>query len=111
MPRRRLFLFAGVLLIAGTLRFGNPALFGGSLKVVTRNMRPGYLRKNGAPCSANAVLTGYGSRTQATNGDSWLIVTSIVEDPQHFNQRFFTSTHFRKQPGATGWKPTPCTAK
>jgi hypothetical protein len=89
----------------------NPALFGGSLKVVTRNMRPGYLRKNGVPYSANAVLTEYYSRTQETNGDSWLIVTSIVEDPQYLNQPFVTSTHFRKQPDATGWKPTPCTAK
>ena len=31
----------------------------GQLKVVTTNMRPGYLRKNGVPYSATAVLTEY----------------------------------------------------
>src|SRR5262249_51805818 len=55
-----------------------PESRGGSLKVVTKNMRPGYLRKNGVPYSANAVLTEYFSRTTESNGDSWLIVTSIV---------------------------------
>lgn len=32
---------------------------GGSLKVVTTNLRPGYVRKNGAPYSARAVVTEY----------------------------------------------------
>ena len=30
---------------------------GGSLRVVTRNLRAGYLRKNGVPYSENAVMT------------------------------------------------------
>ena len=38
-------------------RGGPPA--GGSLTVVTRNMRAGYLRKNGVPYSANATVTEY----------------------------------------------------
>jgi hypothetical protein len=37
-------------------RGGGPAP-GGSLKVVTTKMRPGYLRRNGVPYSANAVLS------------------------------------------------------
>ena len=32
---------------------------GGSLKVITTNLRAGYLRKNGVPYSENAVLTEY----------------------------------------------------
>ena len=35
----------------------------GSLKVVTTHLKPGYLRKNGVPYSANTVLTEYYSRT------------------------------------------------
>ena len=31
----------------------------GNLKVVTTNLRPGYVRKNGAPYSAKAVVTEY----------------------------------------------------
>jgi hypothetical protein len=84
---------------------------GGSLKVVTTHMRPGYLRKNGVPYSGNAVVTEYYSRTLEPNGDSWLIVTTIVEDPQYLNQPFITSTHFKKQVDASGWNPTPCSAR
>jgi hypothetical protein len=74
-------------------------------------MRPGYLRKNGVPYSGNAVLTEYYARTIEPNGDSWLIVTTIVEDPQYLQQPFITSTHFKKQADASGWNPTPCTAR
>src|SRR5207248_3252243 len=34
-----------------------PTPSGGSLQVVTKNLRPGYLRKNGVPYSENAVMT------------------------------------------------------
>src|ERR1700693_1922559 len=84
---------------------------GGSLKVVTTHLRPGYLRKNGVPYSGNAMLTEYYSRTKEPNGDSWLIVTTIVEDPQYLNQPFITSTHFKKQADAAGWNPTSCSAR
>ena len=81
------------------------------MKVVTTNLRPGYLRKNGVPYSANTKLTEYYSRTHEPNGDSWLIVTTIVEDPQYLNQPFITSTHFKRQADASGWNPTPCSAR
>jgi hypothetical protein len=84
---------------------------GGSLKVVTTRMRPGYLRKNGVPYSGDALLTEYYSRTMEPNGDSWLIVTTIVEDPQYLQQPFITSTHFKKQADASGWNPMPCAAR
>ena len=83
---------------------------GGSLKVVTTHMRPGYLRKNGVPYSGNTTLTEYFDRTNESNGASWLIVTTIVNDPQYLRQDFITSTHFRKQADASGWNPTPCEA-
>jgi hypothetical protein len=83
----------------------------GSLKVVTTHLKPGYLRKNGVPYSANAVLTEYYSRTTETNGDSWLIITTIVEDPMYLQQPFITSTHFKLQPNANGWMPSACEAK
>ena len=43
--------------ISGGRRGAPPA--GGSLRVVTTGLRPGYLRKNGVPYSANAVVTEY----------------------------------------------------
>jgi hypothetical protein len=84
---------------------------GGSLKVVTTHMRPGYLRKNGVPYSGNAVVTEYYDRTMESNGDSWLVVTTIVDDPQYLQQPFITSTHFKREADGSKWNPTPCTAK
>ena len=49
-------------------RGGGPAP-GGSLKVVTVRMRPGYLRRNGVLYGANAVLTEYFDRLDVPGGD------------------------------------------
>jgi hypothetical protein len=84
---------------------------GGSLRVITTSMRPGYLRKNGVPYSANARVTEYINRTNEPSGDSWLIVTTLVEDPQNLNARFVTSSHFKKVADGSAWSPTPCTAE
>src|SRR5947209_1078523 len=83
----------------------------GSLKVVTTHLRPGYLRKNGVPYSANATLTEYFDRINQPSGDSYLVITTTVEDPMYLNQPFLTSTHFKKQADASGWNPTPCAAR
>jgi hypothetical protein len=92
-------------------RGGAAAPPGGSLKVVTTNLKPGYLRKNGVPYSADTVLTEYMDRTNEPNGDSWLIVTTIVHDPANLNQDFVTSTHFKMEKDGSKWDPTPCVAK
>jgi len=96
---------------SGGGRRGAAPILGGSLKVVTTGLRPGYLRKNGVPYSANTILTEYYNVTHEDNGDSWLIVTTVVQDPRYLNGRFFTSSHFKKQPDASGWTPTPCAAR
>src|SRR5262245_867722 len=83
----------------------------GSLKVVTTKFKPGYLRKNGVPYSANAILTEYFDRVTEPNGDSYIVITSTVEDPTYLNQPFMLSTPFKKQADAAGWNPTPCSAK
>ena len=83
----------------------------GYLKVVTTELRPGYLRKNGVPYSANAKLKEYFDSFKAPNGDQWLVVTTIVTDPKYLSQPFITSSHFKKLPDASGWNPSPCTSK
>ena len=90
-------------------RYGRGA--GGSLKVVTTRMRPGYLQKNGVPHSANMVMTEYFDVVKEPNGDEWLVVKSIIEDPQYLTRTFIRSTHFRKQADAKGCNPTPCSAR
>lgn len=91
---------------------GNAATAGsalsGSLKVVTTRMKPGYLRRNGVPYSANAVLTEFFDRTNEPNGDSWLILTSIVDDPTYLQQPFMLTTHFKREPDGAKFNPRPC---
>ena len=83
----------------------------GSLKVVTTHLKPGYLRKNGVPYSANATLTEYFDRVNEPDGETYLVITTTVEDPAYLAQPFLTASHFRKQADAKGWNPTPCSAR
>jgi hypothetical protein len=92
----------------GATREGNR---GRSLEVVTTGIRPGYLRKNGPPYSANAVLTEFFDLSTERNGDSWFVVTTIVEDPQNLSEPFVTSTNFKKQKDMAGWSPSACSAR
>jgi len=83
----------------------------GSLKVVTTNMLPGYIRKNGVPYSGSAVLTEYMNLLNGAQGDAYLALTAMVEDPVYLNQPFVRTYTFKKQPDASGWDPTPCWPK
>jgi hypothetical protein len=83
----------------------------GYLKVMTNDLMPGYLRKNGVPYGANAVVEEYFDGFKEPNGDTWLIVTAIVTDPEYLFQPYMTSSQFKKLSNASGWNPTPCEAK
>ena len=81
----------------------------GELRVVTTNLRAGYYFKHGVPYSENAVLTEYFSRL-SDNGDEYLAVTTIVDDPRYLAQQFVRTLQFRREPDASKFKPTPCEA-
>lgn len=83
----------------------------GGLKVTTKNMKAGYLRKNGIPYSEHAVLTEYYDVVRERGGDQWLILTSNVEDPVYLQGPYTFSVQFKKQSDGSGWDPTPCSAK
>jgi hypothetical protein len=85
-----------------------PRAQGGSLKVVTTNLSGGWLRRNGAPYSAEAVVTEYFDRFPSPNGEQWFVVTTIVDDPVYLNQPYITSSHFRREPDGSKWRPTGC---
>jgi hypothetical protein len=59
-----------------------------SLKVDTSGMKPGYLRRNGVPYSARATMTEYFDRITRPSGDSYLIVTTTIEDPEYLTQPY-----------------------
>jgi hypothetical protein len=83
----------------------------GSLKTITTNLRPGYLRKNGVPYSERAVFTEYWDVHSLPNGDRYLVNTSVVEDPVYLQLPFETAIHYRLERDTSKWDPTPCDAR
>jgi hypothetical protein len=79
--------------------------------VMTTQMRPGYLRRNGVPYGANAVMTEYFNRLDVPGGDSLLVVSAEITDPEHLAVPYWTSTQFKRQADTAGWNPTPCAAR
>ncbi|HYR88670.1 MAG TPA: hypothetical protein VE422_31615 [Terriglobia bacterium] len=82
----------------------------GALKVVTTNMRAGYLRKNGVPYSETAVLTEWFNIIQDQNFQ-YLAVQTQVDDPAFLTGPFFRTLQFKKEPNGNKWSPTPCSAR
>ena len=104
VPRGALLDLGGVGFVGGE----RPPNRGGTLKVTTTNMRPGYLRKNGVPYSGTAVLTEYFNRLTGSDGGVYLSVTALLDDPVNLTQPFVRTYTFKKQADATGWNPSPC---
>jgi hypothetical protein len=84
---------------------------GGSLQVVTKNLRAGYLRKNGVPYSENAVLTEHWDLYKRPNGEQWLTITTQIEDPQYLSNVRLVAPVFKKEPNGNKWDPTPCSSR
>ena len=89
---------------------------------MTTHLKPGYLQKNGVPYSANTVVNEYYHTTTEPNGDQYLIIETLVDDPVYLSVPpqgvvgddygpFIRSTSFRKVPDASKWNPTPCSAR
>jgi len=94
---------------AGPAPVAPPAPTFGNLKVVTTRMKPGYLRKNGVPYSADAVMTEYWDLHKST-GTQWLVITTLIDDPKYLQRQWVTSPNFRRETDESKWDPTPCSA-
>ena len=84
---------------------------GKSLEVMTTHLRAGYLRKNGVPYSESTTVEEFYDYRMAPDGTPWFTVTTVVHDPEYLNVPYITSTDFKKQPDASGWRPAPCSAR
>ena len=87
-----------------------PARFG-QLRVVTNHLRPGYVRRNGVPYSANATLTEYYVRLVDGNdsrGQEYLVLTQVLDDPANYQPAYIKTYEFKKQRDGTGWSPKQC---
>ena len=87
-----------------------PASGGGSLRVVTSNLRAGYLRKNGVPYGERATVTEHFDVAPLAGDGRLLLVTTIVEDPEYLTGPYVFSPHFKKEPDGSKWDPTPCSS-
>jgi hypothetical protein len=99
---------------AGGLNLGLGTRGGGrsrTLEVVTTQLRPGYLRKNGVPYSERAILREYYDRFTEPDGQDWFTVTTVVEDPAYLYIPFVTTTDFKKEPDGSHWSPSACSAR
>jgi hypothetical protein len=83
---------------------------GGSLRVVTSNLRAGYLRKNGVPYSERATITEHFDVAPLPDGGRLLLVTTIIEDPLYLNAPYVVSPHFKKEADGSKWDPSPCSS-
>jgi hypothetical protein len=81
---------------------------GGSLEVMTTNLRAGYLRPNGVPYSEVAVVKEFFDTFSLGEDGTWLIVTTVVQDPTYLAQEFVISSQFRKETDPSRWNPRPC---
>jgi hypothetical protein len=79
----------------------------GSLRVVTTNMLPGWVRRNGVPYSQNAVVTENFTRFTHPDAGDWFVVTTTVEDA-YLNGPFITSSNFKREPNDSNWAPAAC---
>jgi hypothetical protein len=87
---------------------GGGGASGGTLKIVTTQMKSGYLRKNGIPYSEDATLTEYYNRHSGPGDLEWFTVTTVVEDAKFLTQPFITSSSFKREADNSKWKPSPC---
>ena len=81
---------------------------GGSLEVVTTNLTAGYLRPNGVPYSERAVVKEFFDSFTLPEDGTWLIVTTVVGDPEYLTQEFVISSQFKKETELSKWNPRPC---
>ena len=76
--------------------------------MTTTNFLAGFLRKNGVPYSDRAKIEEYFDRITYPNGDTILLVRTVVDDPVYLQLPFITSTHFKLEKDGSKWTPTPC---
>jgi hypothetical protein len=100
-------LFTGDTLVPG-LGPARGTTRGGTLRVTTDNLLPGYIRKNGVPHGDHAVLNEYFNLVTGQQADAYFVVTAMVDDPMYLNGPFIRTYTFKKQQDASGWDPTPC---
>jgi hypothetical protein len=80
----------------------------GKMYVVTDNLAPGWLRRNGVPYGSQTHLMEWFQAFSDPTGKHWFDVTTQVDDPEYLTAPFITSSDFRREPDGSNWAPHPC---
>lgn len=80
---------------------------GDSLVAETTHLEAGYIRRNGAPHSEDAVLTERFWVHPREDGDI-LTILQIVDDPTYLTEPLVRSLSFKRMPSGTKLEPYPC---
>jgi hypothetical protein len=81
---------------------------GASMRVATTRMRLGYYRRNGVPYGPNATMTEWFTTLSEPDGNTYLLVTKILDDSQYMSGPYVRTVQFKKENTTAGWTPTPC---
>jgi hypothetical protein len=82
---------------------------GGSLHVRTANMTGGYLRPNGVPYGSRATMKEFFNTFELPDGGgTWLVVTTVLDDPEFLTTELVMSTQFKKEANRAGFSPRDC---
>jgi hypothetical protein len=81
---------------------------GSSMRVTTTNMRLGYYRRNGVPYGPGATMTEWFTTLSEPDGNTYLLVTKILEDSQYMSAPYIRTVQFKKENTTAGWNPTGC---
>lgn len=92
----------------GPPRGPQPKPVNGKLHVVTDNLTPGWLRRNGVPYGARTHVEEWFQTFTDPTGKNWFDVTTRVIDPEYLMAPFITSSDFRQEPDNSKWSPHPC---
>ncbi len=55
-------------------------------------------------------LDRYWDLLRQPNGEQWVVITTVVEDPPYLQRPYIVSSHFKKETDGSKWDPSPCTA-
>lgn len=81
---------------------------GGDLAVVTGDVAPGWLRRNGVPYGTHTRMIEHYQTFQDPTGAKWFDVATEVIDPEYLTAPFFTTGDFLQEPDGSKWAPHPC---
>jgi hypothetical protein len=60
------------------------------------------------PHSGRTVVKEFFDSFTLPEDGTWLIVTSVIADPDYLTQEFVLSSQFKKETDLSKWNPRPC---